>query len=62
MDHDVGALNALVDVPGGLVEIATDVEGLVVLGRHIEEVGDFGLGMSNLYALGGSEEGADLQF
>lgn len=50
------------DVACGLVEVATNIEGLVVLGGHVEEIGHFGLWVGHLHALGSSEEGAHLQF
>ena len=42
MDHDVCSLETVVDEIGCLVEVSSDVTGLVVVDRNVEEVWDVG--------------------
>ena len=40
MNYEIGSLETIMDVIGGLMEKLTNVEGVVIFSRNIEEVGD----------------------
>jgi len=60
VDHDVGPLQAIIDVVRCLVKIFTDVERFMVVSRHVEKVRDVGLWVPELNSLGSSENRLDL--
>jgi hypothetical protein len=60
VDHDVGAGEAVADEGAGLLEVLADIEGFVVVGWHVESVGDLVLGVRDVHALGCGQDSSDL--